>query len=83
MSTAELKSNLHYLIDKAKDSKLLKIVYLLLSENKKTGEDWWDSISENEKASIEKGLMDIKKRKVIPHERLIKMLKAEFPEAFK
>lgn len=82
MSTAELKSNLHELIDKAQDSKILKIAYLLLSK-KKANNDWWLSISEREKAAIERGLRDIKDGKVIPHEKAMEELKNEFPEVFR
>jgi predicted transcriptional regulator len=83
MSTAELKSNLHRLIDKVQDSKTLKITYLLLSKNEEGNKDWWDSISKREKAAIEEGLRDIKEGRVFSHSKVMKELKAEFPNAFK
>jgi hypothetical protein len=35
--------------------------------------DWWDEISEVEKASILRGLEDIKAGRVVPHEKVKKM----------
>ncbi|MEX0360370.1 MAG: hypothetical protein AB3N10_05200 [Allomuricauda sp.] len=35
--------------------------------------DWWNQLSENEKASIKKGLKDIENGKLIPHEKAKKL----------
>jgi predicted transcriptional regulator len=83
MSTAELKSNLHQLIDRVHDSKTLKITYLLLSKNINENEDWWDTLTEQEKATIEKGLKDIKNGNVFSHEEVMKEIRNEFPLIFK
>ena len=40
-----------------------KIIELRKSENK----DWWNSISEDEKQSIERGLKDVESGKLNPH----------------
>ena len=46
------------------DSTIEKIK--MLKDN--TGEtDWWNEITEEEKASIEKGLVDIKEGRITPH----------------
>ncbi|MDZ7625471.1 MAG: hypothetical protein U5J96_13640 [Ignavibacteriaceae bacterium] len=37
--------------------------------------DWWDEISETEKASIERGLEDVKAGRIIPHEKVKKSTK--------
>lgn len=39
----------------------------MLKENQ-PGVDWWDEITEEEKASIEKGLEDVKAGRLIPHD---------------
>ena len=83
MSTAELKSNLHKLIDKVEDSKMLKITYLLLSKTEEGDKEWWNTISAKEKAAIEKGLKDIDKGHVFPHAKVMKELRTEFPGIFK
>jgi len=46
------------------DSSIIeKIIELRKSENK----DWWNSISEDEKQSIERGLEDVESGKLNPH----------------
>lgn len=44
---------------------LNKIIDLKTQENK----DWWNSISENEKKSIEKGLQDVEAGKLNSHSK--------------
>ncbi len=66
MSTIEIKNRLHSLIDTINDSEQLKAVLTLLSANESTG-DWYDDLSENNKASIERGLDDIKNGRVTSH----------------
>ncbi|MDZ7848914.1 MAG: hypothetical protein U5L96_20525 [Owenweeksia sp.] len=39
----------------------------LLKFRKEEQADWWDELSEAEKASIEKGIKDADEGKVIPH----------------
>jgi hypothetical protein len=34
--------------------------------------DWWDEISEEEKASIERGLADVKAGRIVPHDEVRK-----------
>ena len=55
MSTAELKSTLHNLIDTINDSKTLNAIYALISKKTKQEIDWWETISEEERAAIEEG----------------------------
>jgi len=46
---------------------------LAFKENFHTETDWYDSISENEKKSINRGLEDIKNGKVVPHSEARKL----------
>ena len=73
MSTSELKSNLHHLIDQIDDNSILRAVYKLLSE-KGSGaqEDWWEQLSENYKDLIEQGLKELDEGKGIPHEEVMR-----------
>jgi hypothetical protein len=80
MRTAELKSNLHWLIDEVQDDKTLKITYLLLSKTGEGNKDWWDTISANEKAAIEEGMKDIKKGNVFSLDKVIEEIGGEFPK---
>jgi thiamine pyrophosphate-dependent acetolactate synthase large subunit-like protein len=73
MSTSELKSNLHLLIDQIDDSSILKAVYKLLSEKGSGNQkDWWDELSENHKGLIEQGLKELDEGKGVPHEEVMR-----------
>ena len=74
MSTADLKLNLHQLIDGVSDNSVLKAVYTLLSKATSHQEDWYDSLSENEKVSIERGLEDLKNGRTLSHEDAMKRI---------
>ena len=66
MSTLGLKNKLHSLIDTINDSDKIKAMLTLLNVNDST-DDWYDDISDNQKASIKKGLNDIKNGRVKNH----------------
>ncbi len=59
MSTADLKSHLHQLIDGITDNSVLQAVHTLLSKTTNNS-DWWDELSIESKETIEEGLKDIK-----------------------
>jgi predicted transcriptional regulator len=71
MSTSELKSNLHQLIDNISDQSVLEAVYTLLSGNRTDATDWWDALSEDQKKSIELGLKDAEDGRTIPHDEVM------------
>ncbi len=69
MLTAEIKNDLHRLVVETDDIKVLqkiKIIFdtLVLGDEKT---DWWDTISEQEKISIKKGLQQLENGKRFPH----------------
>ncbi len=74
MSTADLKLNLHQLIDGVSDNSVLEAVYNLLSKATSNPEDWYDSLSENEKVSLEGGLEDLKNGRTLSHEDAMKRI---------
>ena len=45
---------------------------------KETQRDWWDDINEEERQSIEKGLTEADRGKLIPHEEVMKEIKAKY-----
>jgi predicted transcriptional regulator len=45
----------------------------MLELKNEPNKDWWDEISEEEKAAIEAGLADIEAGRVIPHEEVRKV----------
>lgn len=69
MSKVELKLSLHQLIDGVTDTSILEAVYTLLSKaTANTEDDWYNSLSDEAKASIDRGLDDLKNGKTITHE---------------
>lgn len=75
MGTVELKLSLHQLIDGVSDNSVLEAVYTLLSKATANQEDdWYNLLSEEEKASIERGLDDLKNDRVVSHEAAMKRI---------
>ncbi len=58
-------------IANTKDESIIARIKLLKDHSRET--DWWDEISEAEKASIERGLEDIKAGRVIDHSEVKKL----------
>ena len=71
MNVIELRSDLHNMIDKITDSNILNAVKTLLSERTATQTDWWDIISDEERAEIEQGLAEADRGEVISHEEVM------------
>lgn len=75
MDIKELRADLHNMIDKISDRKVLTAVKTLLSGKADRESDWWDTISEEEREEIEQGLKEADKGEVTPHEEVIKKYK--------
>lgn len=79
MSTAQLRSNLHLLIDSIKDSNTLNALYNIISQKVKAKNvDWWDELTAEQKAGIEEGLAQAESGALIPHEQVMKEIKAKY-----
>jgi len=77
MNTVEIKTDLHQLIDKINDVSILNAVKVLLSKGE-AETDWWDEISAEERHAIEQGLAEADRGEVIPHEEVMKQVKAKY-----
>lgn len=71
MDVIELRTDLHNMIDKITDSKILSAVKTLLSEKASAQVDWWDIISDEERKEINQGLIEADKGEIIPHEEVM------------
>ena len=78
MSTAELKYNLVKLIESINDSQTLQAIYTLLSKKTETEIDFWNELSDEEKAGIEEGLAQIERGETIPHEEVMAEIKRKY-----
>ena len=52
------------------DDRMVRAIHAML-EADQSG-DWWNDISEGERASIERGLKDMEKGNLIPHDEMVK-----------
>ena len=77
MSTTELKSSLHTLIDTINDSKTLNAIFTLLS-NKSKSVDFWDELSAEQKAEIDASIAEADRGELIPHEQVMKEIRAKY-----
>lgn len=75
MDVIELRTDLHNMIDKITDSNVLNAVKTLLAGKSASQSDWWEAISENERAEIEQGLAEAERGEVIPHEEVMSKYK--------
>ena len=75
MDVIELRTDLHGMIDKITDSNILNAVKTLLSGSTVSQTDWWDTISDEERAEIEHGLEEADKGEVISHEEVMEKYK--------
>ena len=71
MDYIELRTDLHNMIDKITDSKVLNAVKTLLSDKSISKADWWETIDKDERAEIEQGLAEAEKGEVTPHEEVL------------
>jgi predicted transcriptional regulator len=60
MTTIELKSDLHLLIDRISDSNVLKAYHTLLKREVKEVGDFWDELTNAQKEDIQAGIEDLK-----------------------
>ncbi len=77
MTQLELKSHFHKLIDEIEDQKELSQLYnymLILKKNiEVSGEDWWDELSDEQKADIDLSIKECEdESNLIPHEQVMK-----------
>ena len=63
------------IINTKKPLTLRKVEDVLKGENES---DWWDEISDAERQSIEKGLAEADRGELIPHETVMKEVKAKY-----
>ena len=63
------------ILNTEKPSILTKVEAILKKEK---ASDWWDEISPEEKKAIEKGLAEADRGELIPHEEVMKEVRAKY-----
>ena len=77
MSTAELKSFLHQLIEGTSDNTTLKKVFQLLTEAQN---DWWNEMSDAEKEKTLTSLQQANKGETHSHKHVLDDLSKKYPQ---
>lgn len=80
MSTAELKSSLHKLIDTIQDNRTLSVIYSLISNSfsKKAAQ-----LSPAEKKAADEAISSIKAGRIHQHDDVMKEMKKKYPNLHK
>lgn len=79
MSTAELKLNLHQLIEHISDSSKLEAIYTLLSKQGESVNDWANELPLHVRKDIELSMKQAKKGNVISHTQITRQLQEKYP----
>ena len=69
-NTAEIKNYLHKLIVETDDESILSKVQAYFTTLKSKNVDWWETISDQEKEAINRGLQQLENGEGIPHEEV-------------
>lgn len=70
ITTAEIKNYLHKLIVETDDENVLNKVQAFFFKLKGENVDWWDTISSQQKETINIGLQQLENGEGIPHEEV-------------
>ena len=76
MSTAEIKYTLFKVIDSIEDSKALKDIYSFVT--KRTDADFFDGLTEEQKAEITSAISELDTGLGIPHEKVMAKYKGKY-----
>jgi len=68
MNTSELKNNLHRMVVETDDPAILEQIAAMFASLRDEEVDWWDMISDEEKAKIEAGAVQASEGKVVSWE---------------
>jgi predicted transcriptional regulator len=71
MSTIETKYAIHQLVEEIDDQQFLEAVYVILERKAVPETDFWDELSETQKAAIRRGIDDATKGKLKPYQQVL------------
>ena len=77
MSTSELKYSIFKMIDSINDESRLQEIYKnILSKQP----DWWNTLTAEEKKSIEQGLEDVKTGNLLSRDKVMSKMQSKYPQ---
>ena len=78
MTTIEIKTDLHLLIDNINDEGILNAVRTILSKQIKNRTDWADELSDELREELEESILEASKCTVISHTEAMKQIKIRY-----
>ena len=78
MTTGEIKTDLHYLIDNINDESILEAVRTILSKQIKSKVDWADELNQDLRTELEESILETNKGTVISHKEAMKLIKIRY-----
>ena len=73
MDIQSTKMNLINWLSTIQDPEVLNQLMLI-----KSGQDWWNEISEEERSAIDEGILELDQGKGIPHEEVMNKMREKF-----
>lgn len=71
MSGIETKSAIHQLVDEINDEQFLQAVYVILEQRVTPEADFWDQLTESQKAAIKQGVADADYGRTKPYQQVL------------
>jgi predicted transcriptional regulator len=78
MTTSEIKTDLHFLIDNINDESILNAVRTILKKQIKTKTDWADELNEGLRKELNESILEANKGTVISHTEAMKQIKIRY-----
>ncbi len=76
---AEIKTTFHHLIDGIEDTSMLKRAYAVVAKLlAKKDVDFWDELSDKQKAEIDESIAQLDRGEGIPHDQVMKEIKLKY-----
>lgn len=78
MTTSEIKTDLHFLIDNINDENILNAIRTILSKQIKNRTDWANELNDELREELEVSILEAKKGLVISHKEAMKQIKIRY-----
>ncbi|TAE21944.1 MAG: hypothetical protein EAZ91_24440 [Cytophagales bacterium] len=71
MSAIETKSAIHKLVEEVNDEQLLRMVHAILEQKSVPETDFWDQLTQYQKAAIKQGIADADNSRTKPYRQVL------------
>ena len=76
MNQADLKTDLHQLIENAEDKDILEAIKTILTKGASTNNNWFDELSYDLKAALDESVDEAIQGKTISHQEAMQQIKS-------